>query len=92
MEMHCANNFGLLLMPAMAVTKPIGSLREMIDRWQIIHTKSCMSAIGTKRTSPSALHMSAFGGKADIASASQNAAFDPSGHSNWIDGCRQARR
>ena len=25
-----------------------------------------MSAIGTKRTSPSALHMSAFGGKADI--------------------------
>ena len=31
-----------------------------------------MSAIGTKRTSASALHMSAFGGKADIASASQN--------------------
>jgi hypothetical protein len=25
-----------------------------------------MSAYGTKRTSPSALHMSAFGGKADI--------------------------
>ena len=25
-----------------------------------------MSAIGTKRTSPSALHMSAFGGKADM--------------------------
>ena len=28
------------------------------------------SAIGTKRTSPSALHMSAFGGKADIAQGS----------------------
>ena len=27
-----------------------------------------MSAFGTKRTSPSALHMSAFGGKADIIS------------------------
>src|SRR6185312_14333486 len=44
-ETHCANYFELLLMPAMAVTKPIGSLREMIDRWQIIHTKSYMSAI-----------------------------------------------
>jgi hypothetical protein len=31
-----------------------------------------MSAIGTKRTSPSALHMSAFGGKADMASVAQN--------------------
>jgi hypothetical protein len=28
--------------------------------------KRPMSAFGTKRTSPSALHMSAFGGKADI--------------------------
>ena len=28
-----------------------------------------MSAIGTKRTSASALHMSAFGGKADIGSS-----------------------
>ena len=32
-----------------------------------------MSAIGTKRTSSSALHMSAFGGKADIAPASRAA-------------------
>ena len=31
-----------------------------------------MSAIGTKRTSPSALHMSAFGGKADMASVAQS--------------------
>ena len=31
-----------------------------------------MSAIGTKRTFLLALHMSAFGGKADIAPASQN--------------------
>ena len=37
-----------------------------------------MSAIGTKRTSPSALHMSAFGGKADIALfALQMSAYDP---------------
>ena len=27
---------------------------------------AAMSAFGTKRTSPSALHMSAFGGKADM--------------------------
>ena len=31
-----------------------------------------MSAIGTKQTSASELHMTAFGGKADIAPASQN--------------------
>ena len=31
-----------------------------------------MSAIGTKQTLASALHMSAFGGKADIAPASRN--------------------
>ena len=31
-----------------------------------------MSAIGTKQTWAGALHMSAFGGKADIAPASQN--------------------
>ena len=31
-----------------------------------------MSAIGTKRTSASALQMSAFGGKADIAIALRN--------------------
>ena len=31
-----------------------------------------MSAIGTKRTCRVALHMSAFGGKADIARTSQN--------------------
>jgi hypothetical protein len=31
-----------------------------------------MSAIGTKETSPSALHMSAFGGKADITLMNQN--------------------
>ena len=35
--------------------------------------KARMSAIGTKRTSLVALHMSAFGDKADIAPASQNA-------------------
>ena len=31
-----------------------------------------MSAIGTKQTSPSALHMSAFGGKADMTIALRN--------------------
>jgi len=35
-----------------------------------------MSAIGTKRTWTNALHMSAFGGKADLASASQNVCLD----------------
>ena len=34
--------------------------------------KLAMSAIGTKRTCASAPHMSAFGGKADMASALQN--------------------
>ena len=34
-----------------------------------------MSAFGTKRTSLVALHMSAFGGKADIASGSSPACF-----------------
>ena len=34
-----------------------------------------MSAIGTKRTSPSALHMSAFGGKADIKIWRRHACF-----------------
>jgi hypothetical protein len=34
--------------------------------------KGGMSAIGTKRTSLVAPHMSAFGGKADIAIAPQN--------------------
>ena len=36
-----------------------------------------MSAIGTKRTCASALHMSAFGGKADMTFAAQMSAFDP---------------
>jgi hypothetical protein len=36
-----------------------------------------MSALCTKRTQASALHMSAFGGKADIAPASQMSAYDP---------------
>ena len=36
-----------------------------------------MSAIGTKRTWPSALHVSAFGGKADMPFALQMSAFDP---------------
>ena len=36
---------------------------------------SGMSAFGTKRTSLVALHMSAFGGEADIAIASQNVRF-----------------
>ena len=36
-----------------------------------------MSAIGPKRTSPLALHMSAFGGKADIAFCGANVCFDP---------------
>ena len=36
-----------------------------------------MSAIGTKRTSPSAPHMSAFGGRADMAIALRMSAFDP---------------
>ena len=34
-----------------------------------------MSAIGTKRTSACALHMSAIGGKADIAIAVRNVCF-----------------
>ena len=34
-----------------------------------------MSAIGTKRTSPSALQMSAFEGKADMASCTANVCF-----------------
>ena len=34
--------------------------------------KAEMSAIGTKRTSASALHMSAFGGKADMAFCTAN--------------------
>ena len=36
-----------------------------------------MSAIGTKRTSLVAPHMSAFGGKADMPSAAHMSAFDP---------------
>ena len=36
-----------------------------------------MSGSGTKRTYRVALHMSAFGGKADMASASQMSAYDP---------------
>ena len=36
-----------------------------------------MSAIGTKRTSLVALHMSAFGGKADIGFCAAHLAFDP---------------
>ena len=39
-----------------------------------------MSAIGTKRTSLVALHMSAFGGKADMTFAVRTSAYDPSGH------------
>ena len=39
-----------------------------------------MSAIGTKRTYRVALHMSAFGGKADMTFAARMSAFDPSGH------------
>jgi hypothetical protein len=34
-----------------------------------------MSAIGPKRTSPDALHVSAFGGKADMAYCSANVRF-----------------
>ena len=36
-----------------------------------------MSAIGTKRTCRVALHMSAFGGKADMPLCRQVSAFDP---------------
>jgi len=36
-----------------------------------------MSAFGTKRTSPSALHMSAFGGKADMCLCAANVCFSP---------------
>ena len=36
-----------------------------------------MSAIGTKRTWPSALHMSAFGGKADMTFCTANVCFRP---------------
>ena len=36
-----------------------------------------MSAIGTKRTSLVALHMSAFGGKADMPFCSAMSAYDP---------------
>ena len=37
--------------------------------------KGGMSAIGTKRTCPSALHMSAFGGKADMAFCAAHVCF-----------------
>ena len=36
-----------------------------------------MSAIGTKRTWPSAVHMSAFGGKADMPFCTANVRYDP---------------
>ena len=39
--------------------------------------KSAMSAFGTKRTSLVAPHMSAIGGKADMAFALQMSAYDP---------------
>ena len=44
-----------------------------------------MSAFGTKRTSDVALHMSAFGGKADIVRTCRHAAFDPGRHLNRAD-------
>ena len=44
-------------------------------------TKEAMSAIGTKRTSPSALHMSALGGKADMTFCTAHVCFlTQSGH------------
>ena len=43
-----------------------------------------MSAIGTKQTSPSAPHMSAFGGKADMTFCSAMSAFDPKRTSDLI--------
>ena len=48
-----------------------------------------MSALGTKQTSACALHMSAFGGKADTAMS----AFDPIAHGAApIEAARQASR
>jgi hypothetical protein len=48
-----------------------------------------MSAIGTKQTSPSALHMSAIGGKADIISGisghQEMSAYDPKRTSAMIN-------
>src|SRR5262249_1260394 len=38
-----------------------------------------MSAIGPKQTSATALHLSAFGGKADMTFAARRSAFDPTG-------------
>ena len=46
-----------------------------------------MSAFGTKRTSPVALHVSAFGGRADMACCSGNSAFDPKRFSS-VERCR----
>ena len=52
-----------------------------------------MSAIGTKRTSLVALHMSAFGGKADIASRRREAVFlfasCPAGRCNTLSEVRR---
>ena len=42
-----------------------------------------MSAIGPKRTSVSAPHMSAFGGKADTVIALRNVCIDPKWTSVW---------
>ena len=50
-----------------------------------------MSAFGTKRTSANALHMSAFGGKAELEAAMS--ANDPSGHANRpINACFDVTR
>ena len=43
----------------------------------LVRINSSMSAIGTKRTFRVALHMSAFGGKADMPLCAANVAYDP---------------
>jgi len=45
---------------------------RVLRNFQTGLSSEAMSAIGTKRTCASALRMSAFGGKADVASTSQN--------------------
>ena len=54
---------------------PILKLLEPVRQFWEPFSRVVMSVIGTKRTSASALHMSAIGGKADIALALQNVRF-----------------
>src|SRR5207342_1649587 len=52
-----------------AARAPRGSIADELVDWRQLIAAPLPVVIGTKRTSACALHMSAFGGKADIASA-----------------------